>query len=84
VVTNFHVIRGAQNLQVTFADQSVYDARVVGVDPDRDLAVVKVDAPKVSECHMHMHADVRVWVHWMTGKSTSHPALPSSPAARMG
>lgn len=50
VVTNFHVIRGAQNLQVTLADQSVYDASVVGIDPDRDLAVVKVDAPKVSEC----------------------------------
>jgi S1-C subfamily serine protease len=48
-VTNFHVIRGAQNLQVTLSDQSVYDASVVGMDPDRDLAVLKVDAPKVSE-----------------------------------
>jgi len=46
VVTNFHVIRGAQNLQVTLSDQSVYDASVVGMDPDRDLAVLKVDAPK--------------------------------------
>ncbi len=45
VVTNFHVIQGADSAQVTFADRSTYRARVVGVYPDKDLAVLKIDAP---------------------------------------
>mmetsp|Transcript_19593 Transcript_19593/g.32915 ORF Transcript_19593/g.32915 Transcript_19593/m.32915 type:complete len:461 (-) Transcript_19593:371-1753(-) len=46
IVTNFHVIRGASNLQVTFQDQSVFPARVVGFDEDKDVAVLQTDAPK--------------------------------------
>lgn len=45
VVTNYHVIRGASDLKVTLADQSTYDARVVGFDQDKDVAVLRVDAP---------------------------------------
>ena len=32
--------------RVTLADQSTYDARVVGFDQDKDVAVIRVDAPK--------------------------------------
>ncbi|KAK4786142.1 hypothetical protein SAY86_002831 [Trapa natans] len=46
IVTNYHVIRGASDLKVTLADQSTYDARVVGFDQDKDVAVLRVDAPK--------------------------------------
>jgi S1-C subfamily serine protease len=46
VVTNFHVIQNADVAQVTLADQSSWQARVVGVAPDKDLAVLKIDAPK--------------------------------------
>ncbi|KAJ6751633.1 hypothetical protein OIU85_002099 [Salix viminalis] len=46
VVTNYHVIRGASDLKVTLADQSTYDAKVVGFDQDKDVAVLLVDAPK--------------------------------------
>ncbi|XP_075506914.1 protease Do-like 1, chloroplastic [Primulina tabacum] len=46
VVTNYHVIRGASDLKVTLADQSVYDAKVIGFDPDKDVAVLHIDAPK--------------------------------------
>lgn len=46
VVTNYHVIRGASDLKVTLADQSTYDAKVVGFDQDKDVAVLRVDAPK--------------------------------------
>ncbi|KAE8694146.1 Protease Do-like 1 [Hibiscus syriacus] len=46
VVTNYHVIRGASDLKVTFADQSTYDAKVVGFDRDKDVSVLRVDAPK--------------------------------------
>ena len=46
IVTNFHVIQGANGAKVTLADQSTYDAALVGAFPDRDLAVLKIDAPK--------------------------------------
>jgi S1-C subfamily serine protease len=45
VVTNFHVIQGAQKAEVTLADQSRLDAQLVGVEPDKDVAVLKVNAP---------------------------------------
>ena len=45
VITNFHVIQNADAAQVTLADQSTYKARVVGVAPDKDLAVLRIDAP---------------------------------------
>ena len=45
IVTNFHVIQGADRAKVTLADQSSFDARVVGAFPDRDLAVLRIDAP---------------------------------------
>ncbi|KAL2335680.1 hypothetical protein Fmac_016893 [Flemingia macrophylla] len=46
IVTNYHVIRGASDLKVTLADQSTYDAKVVGFDQDKDVAVLRVEAPK--------------------------------------
>jgi S1-C subfamily serine protease len=45
VVTNFHVIRNAEGARVTLADGSSYRARTVGTAPDKDLAVLKIDAP---------------------------------------
>ncbi|KAI9078098.1 hypothetical protein K1719_040023 [Acacia pycnantha] len=46
IVTNYHVIRGASDIRVTLADQTTYDAKVVGFDQDKDVAVLRVDAPK--------------------------------------
>lgn len=46
IVTNYHVIRGASDLRVTLADQSTYEAKVVGFDQDKDVAVLRIDAPK--------------------------------------
>ncbi|CAN6483670.1 unnamed protein product [Victoria cruziana] len=45
IVTNYHVIRGASDLRVTLSDQSTYEARVVGFDQDKDVAVLRIDAP---------------------------------------
>ncbi len=46
IVTNFHVIQGANGARVTLADQTTFDAKLVGAFPDRDLAVLLIDAPK--------------------------------------
>jgi S1-C subfamily serine protease len=49
VVTNFHVVEASMNggdIEVTLADKSKYKARIVGVDPSNDLAVIRIDAPK--------------------------------------
>jgi S1-C subfamily serine protease len=45
VVTNYHVVEKAKSVLVTFQDQKTYQAQVVGVDPRKDVAVLKVDAP---------------------------------------
>ena len=43
IVTNFHVIEGAAQLEVTLADKSTHAGRVVGTDPNNDLAVIKIE-----------------------------------------
>ena len=45
IVTNNHVISGADKIEVAFSDGSIVSAQVVGADPDSDLAVIKVDVP---------------------------------------
>ena len=46
VVTNFHVIQEANAAQVTLADQSSFRAELVGAFADRDLAVLRIAAPR--------------------------------------
>jgi len=46
VVTNFHVVQEANGARVTLSDQTSYRAQLVGVFPDRDIAVLKIDAPQ--------------------------------------
>lgn len=43
IVTNYHVIEGADEILVTLADGQVYEAEVVGSDPTNDLSVLRVD-----------------------------------------
>jgi S1-C subfamily serine protease len=43
IVTNNHVVSGADKIQVTFSDGTIVPATLVGADPDSDLAVIKVD-----------------------------------------
>ncbi|MFN2502216.1 MAG: S1C family serine protease [Pyrinomonadaceae bacterium] len=43
ILTNYHVIEKAQKVTVSFGNDKVYPAKVVGGDPDTDLAVIKID-----------------------------------------
>ncbi|MBC7260673.1 MAG: trypsin-like peptidase domain-containing protein [Chloroflexi bacterium] len=46
IVTNYHVVENAQELVVTLAGGGTYDAKIVGVDPTNDLAVLRIEAGK--------------------------------------
>jgi S1-C subfamily serine protease len=43
IVTNFHVVEGADDVEVSFSNRDSVEARIVGRDPSTDLAVLKVD-----------------------------------------
>ena len=45
IVTNYHVIRDADQIDVSLSDQSQWPAKLVGVAQDKDLAVLKIEAP---------------------------------------
>ena len=46
ILTNHHVVANAQKLEVTLGDESKWPAKLIGSDPDNDLAVIKIEAPK--------------------------------------
>ena len=45
ILTNYHVIEGAQKLSVSFGGDKTYPAKVIGGDPDTDLAVIRIENP---------------------------------------
>ena len=49
IVTNSHVVNGAGQILVTFADGTTVEAELVGEDPNSDLAVIKVDSSAVED-----------------------------------
>jgi serine protease Do len=51
IVTNNHVVEGAQKVTVTLSDGNTFAATVVGSDAQTDLAVVKIDASNLSYLH---------------------------------
>jgi S1-C subfamily serine protease len=50
IVTNYHVVADATEIEVIFSDHKIARAELLGSDPDADLAVIKVDVP-ASELH---------------------------------
>ena len=46
ILTNEHVIRNSLRINVRLLDESVYEAELVGADPNTDIAVLKIDAPE--------------------------------------
>lgn len=45
VLTNFHVVEEAEAIEVTLYDGSSYPGRLVGADPNNDIAVVRIECP---------------------------------------
>ena len=45
IVTNFHVVQGGDRASVTLNDNTTYPATIVGQAPDKDIAVLHIDAP---------------------------------------
>lgn len=64
IVTNNHVVDGAEKLEVLLNDNSTYDARVIGTDEATDLALIKIDAKGLSAITFGNSEDVRIgeWV----------------------
>jgi serine protease Do len=52
IVTNNHVVEGAQKVTVTLSDGSTFAATIVGTDAQTDLAVVKIDASNLTYLHI--------------------------------
>lgn len=46
IITNYHVLQGADRATVTLADRSTWQATLVGYAPEKDLAVLKIEAPR--------------------------------------
>jgi S1-C subfamily serine protease len=62
VVTNYHVVKDAEALSVTFQGQQTFDAKVVGAEPRKDVAVLKIEAPAslLKPVRAGRHADLEV------------------------
>jgi len=43
ILTNYHVVQGAQTIEVTLGDQSRFTAKLLGADPRNDIALIKID-----------------------------------------
>ena len=46
IVTNYHVIKGASKATITLSNHKAYEAKLIGIEPNKDLAVLKIDAPR--------------------------------------
>lgn len=62
IVTNFHVIDGATSTEVTLSDGSTYEGKIIGTARDKDIAVIKIEAPpsKLAKIMVGTSADLQV------------------------
>jgi serine protease Do len=64
ILTNYHVIQSAERIMVKFSDGRNLQARVLGIDPDTDIALIKVDAKNLPVARLGDSETLRVgeWV----------------------
>ncbi|SEJ00747.1 Do/DeqQ family serine protease [Dyadobacter koreensis] len=64
IVTNNHVIQGAESLEVTLADKRTFKAKVIGSDPNTDIALIQIEAKNLPALSFGNSENVKVgqWV----------------------
>src|SRR5918992_6348252 len=60
VLTNHHVVDGAQEIRIEFTDRRGFSAKLIGSDPPSDLAVLKIDAKDLTALSLGNSDEVRV------------------------
>ena len=52
ILTNYHVIESARQVEVTTSDKKKYKAQIIGVDPPHDLAVIQIPSKSVPQAEI--------------------------------
>lgn len=60
ILTNAHVVKGADEIKVKLSDKRTFDAKVIGLDADSDIAVIKIDASKLPTAKIGDSDELRV------------------------
>ncbi|MCX5863247.1 MAG: DegQ family serine endoprotease [Deltaproteobacteria bacterium] len=60
ILTNSHVVKDADEIKVNLSDKRSYDAKVIGADPESDIAVIKIDAKGLPTAQLGDSSKLRV------------------------
>jgi len=62
ILTNNHVVEGADSIKVRLADEREFTAKVIGTDPQSDVALIKVDGSRSSASRIQGDTAISAWV----------------------
>ena len=60
ILTNYHVVANARQVEVTLANKKKYKAQIIGLDRSHDLAVIKIDAPNLQSATLGDSSQLQV------------------------